>query len=76
LLNTGHASDDDGERICSILHALKEGGADFEMANAHGYTAIRKLELLAPHPASLLIQQPLCPEMCVAAPTLRGSAPV
>jgi hypothetical protein len=75
LLNTGHASDDDAERICSVLAALKEGGADFEMANAHGYTALRELELLAPHPASLRIQQALSPEMCVAVPTLTDSVP-
>jgi hypothetical protein len=75
LLNTGHASDDDGERICSVLAALKEGGADFEMTNAHGYTAIHELALLAPHPASLLIQQALSPEMCVAVPALTDSAP-
>jgi hypothetical protein len=56
-------SDDGAERICSVSAALKEGGADSEMANARGYTAIHELELLAPHPASLLTQQALCPEM-------------
>jgi hypothetical protein len=53
--------------MCSVLAALKEGGADFEMANARGYTAIHELGFLAPHPASSLIQQALCSEMCVAA---------